>query len=530
MRPSGPSGRPEQRWVLTRFLRLGHNHARWAASKVAAGPHRLAVGRGPLPWFSTKPSYRWWVVGTVCLGAFMGQLDASIATLLIPTLRRVFHDPLADVEWVAIAYLLVLVGLVVMFGRLADMFGRKEMYTLGFIVFTVGSFACGFSTGLEILIIARIAQAVGAAMLQANSVAIITQAVERSDLGRAIGIQGAAQAIGLSVGPALGGFLISTLGWQWAFYINLPVGVVGTVMGWLVLPSSGASHTQAEPFDWFGLAIFVPGTVIAMYIASQGQLVGWTSPRMLFLIAISPVLLILFLLWEHKTRFPMVDLHLFKDRLFSASILAGLLSYAVLFGALFLIPIFLERAMRQNPESTGLTLTAVPVALAVAAPFAGYLSDRFGSRGLTAGGMLVAGGALLLLERVPAGAMALLMAVLALLGLGVGAFTPPNNAAIMGAAPRNRLGVAGGILNMTRGLGTTFGVVGTGAVLTWWQRIYGEEWKPGDGRRVVFRVTGAFHQTVLFLLVLAIVTAVISLIRGRASILDAGISIEQELL
>ncbi len=515
---------------MLRPFRLGHGLVQSRAAAAGGGLHRLALSHEPLRWFADRPGYRWWVVGTVCLGAFMGQLDASIATLLIPTLRRVFHDPLADVEWVAIAYLLVLVGLVVMFGRLADMFGRKEMYTLGFLVFSAGSAACGAAGRLEVLIIARIAQAVGAAMLQANSVAIITQAVERSDLGRAIGIQGAAQAIGLSVGPALGGFLISTLGWQWAFYINLPVGAVGTVMGWLVLPTSGAGQTKAEPFDWLGLAIFAPGTAIAMYIASQGQLLGWTSPRMLSLMAISPVLLILFLLWEHKARFPMVDLQLFKDRLFSASIVAGLLSYAVLFGALFLIPIFLERALRQTPESTGLTLTAVPVALAVAAPFAGYLSDRFGSRGLTAGGMLVAGGALLLLEKVPAGATLTLMAVLALLGLGVGAFTPPNNAAIMGAAPRNRLGVAGGILNMTRGLGTTFGVVGTGAVLTWWQRIYGEEWKPGDGRRVVFRVTGAFHQTVLFLLALAIVTAVISLIRGRASILDAGMGMEQELL
>ena len=513
-----------------RHFRFGHGLVQWRATAAGAGPHRLALSHEPLRWFAARPGYRWWVVGTVCLGAFMGQLDASIATLLIPTLRNVFHDPLADVEWVAIAYLLVLVGLVVMFGRLADMFGRKEMYTVGFLVFSVGSAACGLSARLEVLILARIAQAVGAAMLQANSVAIITQAVDRNDLGRAIGIQGAAQAVGLSVGPALGGFLISTLGWQWAFYINLPVGAVGTLMGWLVLPTSRSGQTQAEPFDWLGLAIFAPGTVIAMYIATQGQIVGWASPMMLFLLALSPVLLLLFLLREHRARFPMVDLQLFKDRLFTASIVAGLLSYAVLFGALFLIPIFLERALRHSPESTGLTLTAVPVALAVAAPFAGYLSDRFGSRGLTAGGMLISGCALLLLEKVPAGASLPLMAVLALLGLGVGAFTPPNNAAIMGAAPRNRLGVAGGILNMTRGLGTTFGVVGTGAVLTWWQRIFGEEWKPGDGRRVAFRVTGAFHQTVLFLLALAIVTAVISLIRGRASILDAGVGGEQELL
>lgn len=511
-----------------RPFRFSQGFVQGRVAAVATGPRRLAVSHEPLAWFVAKPGYRWWVVGTVCLGAFMGQLDASIATLLIPTLRRVFHDPLADVEWVAISYLLVLVGLVVLFGRLADMFGRKEMYTLGFLVFSAGSAACGASGRLEILILARIAQALGAAMLQANSVAIITQAVERRDLGRAIGVQGAAQAIGLSVGPALGGFLISTIGWQWAFYINLPVGVIGTVMGWLVLPTSGLG--KAEPFDWLGLVIFAPGTVIAMIIATQGQILGWTSPLLVSLMAVSPVLLLAFVLREHRARFPMLDLRLFADRLFTAGIVAGLLSYAVLFGALFLIPIFLERALRQTPESTGLILTAVPFALAVAAPFAGYLSDRFGSRGLTAGGMGIAGVALLLLEKVPAAAPLPLMSVLALLGLGVGAFTPPNNAAIMGAAPRHRLGVAGGILNMTRGLGTTLGVVATGAVLTWWQRVYAARWISKDGAPVSFEVAGAFHQAVLFLLGLAIVAGLISLVRGRSSLLTAGAGCEQDLL
>ncbi len=204
--------------------------------------------RVPLAWFCARPGYRWWVVGTVCLGAFMGQLDASIATLVIPTLRVVFHERLADVEWVAISYLLTLVGLVVMFGRLADMFGRKELYTLGFVVFTAGSVACGAVRHLETLILARVGQALGAAMLQANSVAIITQAVDKSELGRAIGVQGAAQVVGLSVGPGLGGLLISVLGWRWVFYMNLPVGVVGTLSGWLILPAT-EQRSRREPFD-----------------------------------------------------------------------------------------------------------------------------------------------------------------------------------------------------------------------------------------------------------------------------------------
>jgi EmrB/QacA subfamily drug resistance transporter len=521
---------------------LAPKHAEPGCSRPGDGPPATAsrllfagpwlgelVQRLPLPWFRARPGYQWWVVGTVCLGAFMGQLDASIATLLLPTLRVTFHEHLADVEWVAISYLLALVSLVVMFGRLADMFGRKALYTLGFIVFTAGSVACGSAGSLETLIIARIVQALGAAMLQANSVAIITQAVDRSELGAAIGVQGAAQAVGLSVGPALGGFLISVLGWQWAFYINLPVGIVGTALAAVILPNSGRAG-KSEPFDWLGLALFAPGTAMLMYVLTQGEGRGWGSSEIVSLFLLSVVLVGLFWLRERRARFPMVDLKLFANRLFTASIVAGLLSYAVLFGTLFVIPVFLERALRRSAETTGLTLTAVPFALALVAPLAGQLADRFGSRGLTAGGMAVSAVALLLLDKVPPGQEVPLLGVLALFGLGVGAFTPPNNAAIMGAAPRHRLGVAGGVLNMTRGLGTTLGVVATGAVLAWRQQIYSQRWLPAEGNAVAYRVSGAFHDSVLFLLALAVLAGVISLVRGRTAILKAGPEHPQELL
>lgn len=486
-------------------------------------------GQFPLPWFCARTQYKWWVVGTVCLGAFMGQLDASIATLLVPTLRVVFHDHLADVEWVAISYLLALVSLVVMFGRLADMFGRKELYTLGFVVFTAGSAVCGAAGGLGTLIAARVAQALGAAMLQANSVAIITQTVDRSELGSAIGVQGAAQAVGLSVGPALGGFLIYTLGWQWAFYINIPVGAVGTVLGVLVLPAS-KSNAKSEPFDWLGLVLFSPGAAMLVYAITKGDALGWSSLEIVSLSSFSLLLLCLFWLQERRARFPMVDLQLFSDRLFTSGILAGLLSYAVLFGALFLVPVFLERALHRSSETTGITLTAVPIALALVAPLAGRLADRYGSRGLTAGGMAIAAVALLLLEKIPEGPEVPLMCVLAFFGIGLGAFTPPNNAAIMDAAPRHRLGVAGGILNMTRGLGTTLGVVTTGAVLTWRQQVYRLRWRPANGNAVLYRGGGAFHGAVLFLFFLAVLAGIISLVRGRAKILETGPEYHQELL
>src|SRR5579884_323687 len=196
----------------------------------------LLVEHPPLAALARWPAYRWLVVGTVCVGAFLGQLDASIAGLVLPTLEDVFGAPVASVEWVAIAYLLTLAALVVPLGRMADLLGRKMLYTWGFLVFIVGSGLCGLMPNLPLLIACRVLQAVGAAMLQANSVAIITAAVPRRALGKAIGIQGAAQAVGLSVGPSVGGFLIDALGWQWVFFIAVPFGILGTVGAWFVLP------------------------------------------------------------------------------------------------------------------------------------------------------------------------------------------------------------------------------------------------------------------------------------------------------
>src|SRR5471030_216616 len=199
------------------------------------GPHgwqRLVVEpRRPVA-VRNWPRAPWLVVVTVRIGAFLGQLDASIVTLALPTLQQHFHTSLASVEWVALSYLLVLVVSVTAVGRLADMIGRKLLYTYGFAIFTLASVGCGFSPSLGVLIGFRVVQALGAAMLQANSVALIATAIPTASLGRAIGIQGAAQATGLALGPTVGGLLIGVAGWRSIFFINVPVGIVGLVLGW----------------------------------------------------------------------------------------------------------------------------------------------------------------------------------------------------------------------------------------------------------------------------------------------------------
>ena len=219
----------------------------------------------------------WLAVGAVCIGAFMGQLDASIVTVALPTLQRTFHASVGAVTWVGLSYLLVLVATVAAVGRFADMWGHKLLYVYGFGIFTFGSALCGLAPNLGTLIGFRALQAVGAAMLQANSVAIIVLAVPKASLGKAIGIQGAAQAVGLALGPTVGGLLLAAGGWRLIFFVNVPFGLLGMVGALVLVPRS--RHLQARvPFDWTGLALFFPAVVAVFSAISFGNSEGWTSP------------------------------------------------------------------------------------------------------------------------------------------------------------------------------------------------------------------------------------------------------------
>lgn len=444
----------------------------------------------------------------------MGQLDASIVSLAFPVLRTEFETTLGAVQWVGLSYLLVLVALVPAVGRLADMVGRKLLYTYGFIGFIVGSALCGFAPNLLWLDIFRAFQALGAAMMQANSVAIITHAMPREKLGRGIGVQGAAQALGLSLGPAVGGLLIGLGGWRWIFFVNVPVGLVGTIAGWYLIPRSRDLHKGAR-FDWAGLALFVPALSALLIALSYGNELGWTSGAVVGALIGAGMLAIAFVARERSTKMPMIDLALFTRATFSAGIASGLLSYLVLFGSLFVAPFFLEADLGLSPAGTGALLTALPIALGLTAPLAGHAADRLGPRLPTVAGMLVAAVALAMLSFAHDGAL-VIGAEFTLLGIGLGLFTPANNAAIMGAAPPHHAGMASGVLNMTRGLGTSLGLSLTGAVFA---LVAGSRADPA-------LVAEGFSASTLFLAAMAIVAAILAALRGKTRIASTPVLVE----
>ncbi|MDR3539952.1 MAG: MFS transporter, partial [Desulfosporosinus sp.] len=308
--------------------------------------------------FHKKNSYHWFVVGTVCIGAFMAALDASIINVAMPTLSSVFSVGMDTVEWVTIAYLLTLTSLLTLLGSLSDRLGRKFFYTLGFAIFGIGSALCGLSMTMAFLITARVLQALGATMLQANSIAIITSAVPTTSRGKAIGIQGSAQAIGLSIGPSVGGLLIANFGWRLIFYVNIPVAIVGTLLASYILPKDKPNPLSTR-FDYLGAVLFTPPLILLVLIFKNGYKVGWASPEIIMEFIGVIIFMLLFVWREKKYKNPMINLDLLKISVFTSGNITGLLSYALMFGTIFLMPFYLDWILKLPALFIGLILTVV---------------------------------------------------------------------------------------------------------------------------------------------------------------------------
>jgi MFS family permease len=410
------------------------------ARPAAVREHRLA------PWLA---------VGTVCFGAFMGQLDASIVTLAFPALQRQFGVGLAAVQWVSLAYLLALVALLVPVGRWSDRYGRKLVYLYGFVVFSAASAGCGLAPSLAALIGLRVVQAAGAAMLQANSVALVATSAPPGRRRTALGIQAAAQALGLALGPVAGGLLVASAGWRAIFFVNVPVGIVAVTAGWFLLPRTRqrAARQGADPLGLLLLAVTATGTLVAVSAVSG---LGLPAAGLAACAALALLAGMGLAWWERRAAAPLIDLPMLVASGIAPLLAGALCAYLVLFGPLVLIPQVLT-AHGGSVVRAGLILTALPAGFGLAAVAAErILPARWpDQRRCLAGGLLAAGCAAALAIPAPAIVAA---ALLGLLGAGLGTYIPANNTTIMSGVPPTEAAAAGGMVNMARGLGTALGV------------------------------------------------------------------------
>ena len=395
-------------------------------------------------------------VATVCFGAFMGQLDASIVTLTYQPLGSEFRAGPAAVEWVSLAYLLALVALLVPVGRFSDAHGRKLMYLYGFAVFTAASAACGLAPGLATLVAFRVVQALGAALMQANSVALVTTSAPPGRMRSALGMQAAGQAIGLALGPTVGGALVATVGWRWVFLVNVPVGVFALLAGHFLLPRT-RQRSGGSGVDGYSVLLLAAASTAALLALSVGSGLGlplWTAA---VLLAAAVAAGRAFVRRQSGRAEPLLDLSLLRPGGIAPGLFSGLCGYLILFGPLVLVPVELGRR-GESALFAGLVLTALPLGFALAATLAERLLPSGWDDGVRSRlGLAGCVAALALMALLPATA-AVLPLPLGLLGLALGVFTPANNTLVMRAIPPSAAGTGGGMVNMGRGVGTALGV------------------------------------------------------------------------
>jgi EmrB/QacA subfamily drug resistance transporter len=403
--------------------------------------------------------YKWLVLTNTTVATLMAAIDTNIVLISLPTIGRQLPGTSATtLLWILLGYSLLTAVVLLNFGRLSDMYGRVRLYVLGFALFTIGSLLCGLSqTGTE-LVGFRLVQAVGAGFLFANSAAIITDAFPPNERGRALGINQISIVVGAVAGLVLGGVITSTIGWRWIFFVNVPIGIIATLRARADLRE--LEHPPAHPqIDWMGNVAFALGLTLILAGVTLGALADVSGPVAIGMVVVGAGVLVLFVWIESWVPEPMLDLSLFRNRIFSTSTTATLLNALARGAFIFVLVFYLQGPPRYlDPFTAGLYLIPVSAALATFGPVSGWLSDRYGPTWFTVFGLIVSASGFLWLSTIgPADSFAQLTPPLVLVGAGMGLFAAPNRATMMTAVPPNRRGVASGI-------GVTF--LNTGATVS----------------------------------------------------------------
>jgi EmrB/QacA subfamily drug resistance transporter len=391
--------------------------------------------------------------------------NSGTLIIALPDLERSLGTSLLELVWVILAYMISSTVLVLTAGRLSDVFGRKTAYVAGFLVFAAASLGAGTAADGTQLILWRIAQGVGGAFLFANAAALVTDAFPKEQLGLAMGTNTMVAAIGLVLGPVLGGALVA-ISWHWVFWFNVPLALAGAAWGALFLRE--LSRRDAERgLDLLGTLSFVIGLTGLVYGLSRGGISGWNDTLVIASLAVSVVLLPLFVLIESRARAPMLDLSIFRNRLFAAATGAAFINGLSRFALLFVFVFYYQGAQGDDPITAGIKLAPMAIGMLVASPLAGIWADRHGSRMLAALGMLVSAVALAAMTTLVAGSPYWQSGLwLLLVGVGSGMFNSPNTAAMMGTVPTHRRGIAAGARMMLQNTGAVISIAFVLAIIT----------------------------------------------------------------
>lgn len=437
------------------------------------------------------------VLAVVGLGTLLSAMAGSTVNLALPSLGQEMGISIEQSRWVLQSFLLTVAALLLPMGRLSDLVGHRRVYLGGFALFGAGSLACGLSGSFGALVATRVLQGGGSAMMMATGPALLTLHTPRERRGRSLGILSSATYVGLTLGPPLGGLLVGRFGWQSIFLLNVPVALLVLAVGLRWLPGTAASPSgrPQEPFDRWGAGLMVMGLPLALVALNQGSRWGWTSMGTLATGLVGAGLLASFLVHQRRTPAPLLDLGLFRSRVFTTAATAALANYIAIFSFMLLMPFYLVEGLGFSTERTGLFLSVQPVVMALVASPAGGLSDRIGNRGLGVAGMVLLGLALLGMGGLgPGSSSAWIMGLLGLAGLGTGIFISPNSSALMGAAPPHRQGAAGSILGVARTLGMLLGVTLAAVVFHLAGGRTGVSWAEADFKAMnyaIFATAGA---------------------------------------
>jgi EmrB/QacA subfamily drug resistance transporter len=415
---------------------------------------------------ASVPPYRWWALSTTSLGALLASLNMSTLVIALPNLMRSLHVGVLDVTWVLLSYMLAQTAAVLTVGRLGDMWGRKRLYVAGFAVFTVMALLSGFAGSAWELILFRSTAGVGGALMLANSSAIVTDAFPRHELGLALGINAMVIAVGSAIGPVLGGWLTS-LGWQWVFWFNVPVALVGSLWAATILRESAASGRR-QRIDWLGNAVFLAGLSGLLLFLSMGGIEGWTQPAVIAGAVAFVVGLPLFIWLEQRVPEPLLDLSLFRSRIFAIGNLSQLLNATSRMGLLFLLVFYFQGPQQRDPVTAGLLVTPIAAFMFLLSPVSGWVSDHVGSRVPATLGLMLTGTGLLVMGLTIGRTTSypLLAVGMGLVGSGAGIFTSPNASSIMASVRPEQRGVASGVRMLTALVGSMFSIAFVLAIIT----------------------------------------------------------------